>query len=352
MNNADAIVCRQLQQQLLAHQGQGLWVVDENMAQFAPDRVVDGLSLLSNRVDIQEEMSALGWPVSYSDFDFSPWHSQPLDRIYYRISKEKAVVHHVINEAFRCLKPDGELLLVGAKNEGAKSYYDKARKLFGEGELSKAGKGVYVAHLTRSNDAADEWLDDRDYRRQRVIAEVNDHSLLSKPGTFGWDKIDVGSQYLADNLDVIYQRLKTDKPKVLDLGCGYGYLSIRVASRELSELVATDNNAAAIACCRKNLENLGPPYRVIADNCAQSISEKFDLIVCNPPFHQGFSVEGELTDRFIATAARLLAAGGQAAFVVNRFIPLERKAAGLFAEIETFADNGSFKLVRMARPSN
>jgi 16S rRNA (guanine1207-N2)-methyltransferase len=35
---------------------------------------------------------------------------------------------------------------------------------------------------------------------------------------------------------------------------------------------------------------------------------------------------------------------------VNRFIPLERKAQGVFAEVETFADNGSFKLVRLAKP--
>ncbi len=96
MNNTDAIVCGQLQQQLAAHQGQGIWVLDENMAQFAPRKITPGLSLLSNRFDIHQEMAALGWPVEYSDFDFSPWQKESQQRIYYRISKEKAVIHHIM----------------------------------------------------------------------------------------------------------------------------------------------------------------------------------------------------------------------------------------------------------------
>ncbi len=350
MSQPDQILFQQLQQQLQQHQGRGLWVLDENLAQFAPAGHRNDLQLLSNRFDIQQSMSADGWQIRFSDFDFSSEPDDSLDRIYYRVSKEKAVVHQVINQALRCLKPGGELLLFGAKNEGTRTYFDKARKLFGHGELLKAGKGVFTGILIAGDGPHSEPLDDRDYQRLRPVAELEGREILSKPGVFGWDKLDAGSIFLADNLAEVRGRLGQQPPRVLDLGCGYGYLSLRAWQQGAAEVIATDNNAAAVIACRDNFARHQLCGEVIADNCAGSLSDRFDLIVCNPPFHQGFSVEGELTDRFLGSTARLLDRSGQAAFVVNRFIGLERKAQGLFAEVETFADNGSFKLVRLAGP--
>ncbi|OMH31800.1 methyltransferase [Motiliproteus sp. MSK22-1] len=350
MSSVEEILYQQLQQYLLDHRGDGLWVLDENLASFAPSSPMPALSLLTNRFDIYVEMNSNNWAVEYSDFDFSPWADKSLDRIYYRVSKEKPVVHHIINQAVRCLKEEGQLILLGAKNEGAKTYFDKARKLFGEGELIKAGKGAFVGIVTSSGGAQDELLDDKDYDQKRSIAEFEDQPLISKPGVFGWDKIDLGSAYLANNLDSVYGRLANPQPRVLDLGCGYGYLSLRTWTQGASEIIATDNNAAAVISCRENFQQWSVNGDVVADNCGLNLEGRFDLVVCNPPFHQGFSVDGGLTDRFLHSASKRLAVDGQAAFVVNRFIPLERKAKGVFAEIETFADNGSFKLVRLAKP--
>ena len=137
---------------------------------------------------------------------------------------------------------------------------------------------------------------------------------------------------------------------MLDLGCGYGFLSVNAHQKGVDSILATDNNAAAVIACQQNFDRLGIKGAVVADDCAANQDERFDLVLCNPPFHQGFSVEGELTDRFLARAARLTARNGMALFVTNMFIPLERKAKGVFAGVDTFADNGSFKLVRLTRP--
>jgi len=345
------LIEQSLQQQLSQHPAalDGLWVVDENLPSLSQISPQAGISLLTNRFDLFQRAETLGWPIRFSDFDFSPWADASLDRIYYRVSKEKAVVHQVINQAWRVLKPGGELRLLGAKQEGTKTYYDKARKLFGQGELDKLGKGSMAAVLTRGE--ADTTvqplcLDDRDYPQLREIAE----GFISKPGLFGWDKLDQGSVFLAEYLPELWEGLSTAQPQVLDLGCGYGYLSVKAHQQGASRVTATDNNAAALLACQKNFERLQINGSVVRDDCGASLTQRFDLLLCNPPFHQGFALEGELTERFVATAARLTAFDGIAAFVVNQFIPLERKAQGLFAEIDTFADNGSFKLVRLARP--
>ncbi len=257
------------------------------------------------------------------------------------------MVHHVINQAWRVLKPGGRLLLIGAKQEGAKTYIDKARQLFGEVQLDKLGKGGFCGQLSKGEQPGDT-LDDKDYGQLRPIVE----DFISKPGLFGWNKLDQGSQYLAGHFDDLWLKLKTARPRVLDLGCGYGYLSVKAHQQGVESIVATDNNAAAVLACQQNFDRFGINGTVVADDCAANQADRFDLVLCNPPFHQGFSVEGELTDRFLARAARLTARDGVAVFVVNMFIPLERKAKGLFAKVETVADNGSFKLVRMTRPQS
>ncbi|MEH6471137.1 MAG: methyltransferase [Halopseudomonas sp.] len=345
------LIEQSLQQQLSQHPAslEGLWVVDENLAALSQMAVQEGMSLLTNRFDLLQRGEAQQWPIRFSDFDFSPWSDASLDRLYYRVSKEKAVVHHVINQAWRMLKPGGELRLLGAKNEGTKTYYDKARKLFGQGELDKLGKGNFAATLTKSDAQASPespLLDDRDYSQFRPIAD----DFISKPGLFGWDKQDQGSAFLAEHFAELWPCLKKTQPRVLDLGCGYGYLSAKAHAQGVASITATDNNAAAALACQRNFDRLGISGDVVVDNCAASQTDRFDLVLCNPPFHQGFSVEGELTERFVAAAARLTAFDGAAAFVVNHFIPLERKASGLFREIDLFADNGSFKLIRLARP--
>ena len=86
---------------------------------------------------------------------------------------------------------------------------------------------------------------------------------------------------------------------------------------------------------------------VVADAVARQLAPGFDLILCNPPFHQGFSVDAALTDKFLRQTRRLLSAGGVAVFVVNQFIPLERAAEKYFRRIETAARNQSFKLIRL-----
>jgi 16S rRNA (guanine1207-N2)-methyltransferase len=114
--------------------------------------------------------------------------------------------------------------------------------------------------------------------------------------------------------------------------------------------VATDNNAAAIIAAEKNFALYAMQVEVMADDCGSTLQERFDLILCNPPFHQGFSTDSQLTDKFLRQTQRLLAAEGNALFVVNQFIALERAAEKYFRCIEQFASNRSFKLIRLAQP--
>lgn len=328
-----------------------LWIADENLLNQL-SRVNGNVQVITNRYDLMQQLQQAGWNTVFSDFDFSEIADHSLSRIVYRVSKEKPVVHHVINQAIRTLKPGGELCIAGLKNEGIKTYLDKAKKLFaGQIELVKSDKNTWMGVLQSPGEADTELLEDQRYAELREVAADEQYGYQSKPGVYGWNKVDRGSAYLAEELPRFLDSMTAKPDSILDLGCGYGYLSLQCAALLPDTMItATDNNAGAISACQANFAQAGIQGEVIADNCAEGVSEKYPMVICNPPFHQGFSTDGDLTDRFIASAHRHLQQDGIAAFVTNLHIPLERKAARWFKKIDIVADNGNFKLIRLAQP--
>ena len=324
--------------------GKTLWLTDENLL-TAQLPAHDQVTVITNRIDLEETLRQQQWRVFYSDYDFSTIEDSSLDRVIYRISKEKPVVHHIINQAHRCLKEEGQLILAGEKNEGIKTYFSKAKKLFGMGDTQKANKDTWLAQLTKLIDGPT--LDDKNYPELRETCADEQFSYHSKPGVYGWDKIDKGSAYLIEHLDSFLMTLAEPPKNALDLGCGYGYLSLNLSYLNIP-ITATDNNAAAVRACQRNFDHYPIDAKVVAANCAHGISDKFDLIVCNPPFHAGFSTDSDLTDRFIKAAYDRLNSRGIACFVTNLHIPIERKAQQYFHQAECIMSNGNFKLVRLS----
>ncbi|WP_438950973.1 methyltransferase [Porticoccus sp.] len=328
--------------------GRQLLVTDENLH----DAPLDGLQnrnilLITNRYDLFESSRAQGIDSEFSDFDFNHLADGSFNQVLYRVSKEKPIVHHVINQARRLLPPGGPLIMAGAKSDGIKTYAEKAGHYFGDRARPEKLTTTYrvrIRHLTSTEPA----LDDQQYGLLRPCVPWRDKRLFSKPGQFGWNKVDQGSAYLATHLKNFFRRFDPLPTSILDLGCGYGYLSAMAAELIDAEITATDNNAAAVASCQRNFMEQRIKGTVVASNCGDSLTQYFDAVICNPPFHQGFSTDHALTRRFVSSCHRLLRSGGHALFVVNRFVPLERFAETDF-DVQKLDENRSFKLVLLTK---
>ncbi len=342
-----ALLLRQLNQS----QGKWLVVADENWQGLDWSTVhstkADSSVVFSNRFDIAEAAQQAGLDCTFNDFDFSHLAPQSFDGVVCRVSKERATNHHIINCAGTLLKSGGTLLLGGEKNDGLKTYAKQAGKLFDNPTHAEKNGRAYIASVTLDQ-IQPTALDDQDYPQLRAVHLDNQLTVHSKPGIFGWDKIDRGSALLAAYLPQFLDAYPIPPQSVLDLGCGYGYLALCASQYNFQQIVATDNNAAALRATRENLGPIdGIHWNVIATNAGDQLSEQFDTILCNPPFHSGFAVDGDLSTKFLNNTQRLLKSSGRALFVVNTFIPLEQKAMQYFNNIEVLANNKSFKLVAL-----
>ncbi len=317
-------------------------------------------TILSNRFDITEIPSTDTTKILFSDFDFDALN-KTFDICVYRISKERPVCHHVFNTCLSLLNKNGVLIIGGKKNEGIKNYHEKLVKTLGfQGQLRKNGDDYTAVLRAPENRRPRTLLDDKNYTQLRPIqSKDTTPSFFSKPGLYGWNKVDQGSLFLIDTIINDLPRINAKPARVLDLGCGYGYLSLSILNAmndgsiaDVEELIATDNNAAAVLATTQNIsqhpsaESLS--YYVVADNCAAGISTPVDLLICNPPFHQGFDNCRNLTKLFLNTTKRLLAKNGVAYFVVNSFIPLDSLASDIFKYVTVLRNNRQFKVIRVS----
>lgn len=322
-----------------------LLIADENIdleqIHQQPDR------LLTNRFDQHQHAIQKGWRSEFSDYKWPDALEGPISVIY-RISKEKAVVKHLLNCAQLSLQKGSQLTLIGHKGEGFKSISKLARNaLNGECQERKVAGDLWMAQIIVGDREKPE---DDDYFRIRPVAELDQHTLYAKPGMFGWQKLDPGSTLLLEQLpDIIGLPLPLGNISLLDLGCGSGYLALASAGAD-TRVVATDNNAAAIECCQYNLQQAELKASVLPTNAGTELEDRFDLILCNPPFHSGFRVDHGLTDKFSKQAARLLKPNGKAVFVVNQHVPLGTIARRYFYQVELHTDNGSFCVYSLTQP--
>ncbi|WP_346839774.1 methyltransferase [Microbulbifer sp. SAOS-129_SWC] len=322
-----------------------LWIADENSKPLLQQGFAFSGHLLTNRWDVAQLAEGKAARVHFNDFRLEALE-QRFRYIVFPVAKEKAITHHVINTAGKLLHELGALLLIGHKNSGIKTYGSKTARYFGhDKELRKDGQD-YQAMITlpRGGPLGDP-LDDSDYPQLRQPDALG--GLYSKPGLFGWNKVDKGSALLARQFP---GQKPADGARVVDLGCGYGYLCTQLAAHGNFHFTATDNNAAALLACAENFKALQLEGAVVpTDAGAELDAANADLVICNPPFHQGFQVEGDLTERFLINSARVLKPGGSALFVVNEFIPLPRKAERHFAAVELLVKEDGFCVYRLAQ---
>lgn len=300
------------------------------------------LPVVTNRVDVAQRFAAGGHQVVTGDFDLSGFAPEC---VYYRVSKEKPLVHYLLNEALARLPLGGRLVLTGEKGDGLKTYADKARQVVGSPkQQSKGAGGALLADIEKCREP-DQRLDDSNYTALINIAPHDHPELYSKPGVYGWKKIDRGSALLIEGLDSL---AGLAPQSVLDLGCGYGYLTVMAHVRFPEAcFTATDNNATALLACEKNVTTHTIQGKVVGADCADTLTDKVDLLLCNPPFHKGFDIHGDLTRCFLGAAARLLNPQGRALFVVNQFIALEQKAEGLFSRRRLLLEREGFRVFEL-----
>ncbi|EBD9255403.1 16S rRNA (guanine(1207)-N(2))-methyltransferase RsmC [Salmonella enterica] len=166
-------------------------------------------------------------------------------------------------------------------------------------------------------------------------------TIKTLPGVFSRDGLDAGSQLLLSTLT------PHTKGKVLDVGCGAGVLSAALASHSPKvRLTLCDVSAPAVEASRATLAANGLDGEVFASNVFSEVKGRFDMIISNPPFHDGMQTSLDAAQTLIRGAVRHLNSGGELRIVANAFLPYPKVLDETFGFHDVIAQTGRFKVYR------
>ncbi|WEX79080.1 class I SAM-dependent methyltransferase [Sinorhizobium numidicum] len=242
-----------------------------------------------------------------------------------------------IAEALKRTRAGALIVIAGGKEDGIQSLRKKIDKFGWDGDSLPKYHGV-AFWFTRPEDVSEAVT-----KLAKVPVRV-DGLFEASPGMFSHDRVDAGSELLASRLP------RDFTGHAADFGAGWGYLSVMLAqaSPGLKGIDLFEADHDALEAARVNMKANAPstPARFYwHDLTSEDTRDKYDLIVMNPPFHEGHAAEPALGAAIIRSAAKALKQGGKLMLVANRGLPYEQVLAESFKESGETCRNARFKVL-------
>ena len=109
-------------------------------------------------------------------------------------------------------------------------------------------------------------------------------------GVFSKSKLDFGTRVLLENIPI-----ETLFGDILDVGCGYGVISIILSKLTSCHFDGVDVNKRALHLAEMNKkENKTDNVTFIESDCYEKINKKYDFIITNPPIRAGKKIVYEI----------------------------------------------------------
>lgn len=140
--------------------------------------------------------------------------------------------------------------------------------------------------------------------------DTNNFVFLSDLGVFSKDKIDYGSKVLVEN----YLKYNHDNKKILDVGCGYGFIGVVLSKVTNSYVEMVDVNKRALHLTERNINENKVNAKAYISDAYQSVKDKYDVIITNPPIRAG----KEKVLEILNGSVEHLNSGGELWFVIRK----------------------------------
>ena len=267
-------------------------------------------------------------------------HRQPqgqFDTVVVRIPKTTALLDYQLRVIAALSTAETKVVGTGMVRHIRSSTVDAFEQLVGPTTTSRATRKARLIHTSPTGDA-----------QGPVVLETTRFTaaglnVVQHPGTFSAGHIDIGSALLLEVLREL--PIPEGWPTIVDLGCGNGVLAAAVAALwHDAQFVLLDVSDLAVAAATETWDanNLGDRMTAqVSDGFKDMSDGSIDMVITNPPFHQGHALDSAMTDRLLAAAARVLQPGGTAYVVAQRHENLHTRMLQWFTDVEVVSKHPS-----------
>lgn len=140
----------------------------------------------------------------------------------------------------------------------------------------------------------------------------NQFKFFSDNGVFAKNKIDYASSFLVTSFLNTHPSLNGFK--VLDVGCGYGFLGIVISKLAKAEVDLIDINKRALHLCERNIKLNNVKGNTFYSDCYEEVKNKYDYIITNPPIRAG----KEVVNKILLEAKKYLTDNGELWCIIHK----------------------------------
>ena len=146
-----------------------------------------------------------------------------------------------------------------------------------------------------------------------IIFSYGEYNFMFKSdnGVFSKNKIDYASLFLVKTFLATHNN-KIDS--ILDVGCGYGFIGITLSKVLNVHVDMCDINKRAVHLCKMNIDINKVDCNVFESDIYANVSNKYDLIITNPPIRVG----KEVLMNFLKDGLKKLNNNGELWFVISK----------------------------------
>jgi len=238
------------------------------------------------------------------------------DLVIISFPKSKAELNFTLAMIAHCINETTKILLVGEKKGGIQSAEKLTKELFSCCQKADAARhcllfvGLFQPERLSDTFNLQDW-----FKKYQITVEGIELTIASLPGVFSQQKLDTGTSLLLSNLP------KNMSEKILDFGCGAGVISCFIGKKFIeSKLSLIDVSALALTSAQESLTLNGLSGETFPSNSLSAVTEKYDYVVSNPPFHQGVKTHYQASEDFLMGIKKQLNKRGNITIVANSFL--------------------------------
>ena len=286
-------------------------------------------------------------PVEENFIDsLGPWPST-LDVVVIKVPKVLSLLEFQLQRLRPSLGPSTVVIGAGMTRDVHTSTIKAFEQFIGPTTTSLARKKARLILATPNPDLQPELVPDiKVWSPPEISFELHEY-----PGIFSRGKFDQGTRLLLEHLPPI-----ESETSVVDLGCGNGIVGLSMIDAQPECVIEfIDESYLAVASARAGFSALNANDNrakfSVAHGLTQGQKKSVDLVVCNPPFHQGRATGDHLAWAMFTQAHRALKPGGELRIVGNRHLGYHTSLKRIFGHCETVASNRKFVVLSARRRS-
>ena len=311
--------------------------------QFATDSFLSQQATSKNLAANDLSDASISWHTSLDTIEGE------VDYLLIKLPKSLALLEDQLFRYREVCTPNTHVIAAGMVKYMPAAVFKLFEKILGRTQTSLAKKKARLIFCTPE-------LNDKTGTSPYPLSyclEHTDYQIENHASVFSRESLDIGTRFFLANLPVFEMDIKhkqASEINIADLGCGNGIVGLIAAERcPLAKVDFYDESFMALASAKINFKRAFPEKsaQFIADDCMSSAAaEHYQVILCNPPFHQQNVVGDFVAQQMFRDAKKALQQGGEFWVVANRHLGYSDSLKRLFGNCFVVAANNKFVVLK------